>query len=98
MMFCSHAFDGCWTRFVVEHLSPSHQGDDDMPEAKTKKAAAKDKRQGKSASTQAGEYVHEEMEHVRSHCDRLVESPAGRRKGVPQQDGQEIDQTKSRAG
>jgi hypothetical protein len=65
MMFCSHAFDGCWTRFVVEHLSPSHQGDDDMPEAKTKKAAAKDKRQGKSASTQAGEYVHEEMEHVR---------------------------------
>jgi hypothetical protein len=36
-----------------------------MPEAKTKKAAAKDKRQGKSASTQAGEYVHEEIEHVR---------------------------------
>ncbi|HEY2624363.1 MAG TPA: DNA-binding protein, partial [Dyella sp.] len=32
-----------------------------MPEAKTKKAAARDKRQGKSASTQAGEYVHEEI-------------------------------------
>lgn len=36
-----------------------------MPEAKTKKAAARDKRQGKSASTQASEYVHEEIEHVR---------------------------------
>lgn len=36
-----------------------------MPEAKTRKAAARDKRQGKSASTQAGEYVREEIEHVR---------------------------------
>lgn len=36
-----------------------------MPEARTKRAAAKDKREGKSASTQAGEYVREEMEHVR---------------------------------
>jgi hypothetical protein len=36
-----------------------------MPEAKTRKAVARDKRQGKSASTQAGEFVHEEMEHVR---------------------------------
>jgi len=36
-----------------------------MPEKKTRQAAAKDKREGKSASTQAGEYVHEEIEHVR---------------------------------
>ena len=36
-----------------------------MPEKKTRAAAAKDKREGKSASTQAGEYVHEEIEHVR---------------------------------
>ncbi|HET6553674.1 MAG TPA: DUF6496 domain-containing protein [Dyella sp.] len=36
-----------------------------MPEARTRKAAAKDKREGKSASTQAGEYVHEEVHHVR---------------------------------
>jgi hypothetical protein len=36
-----------------------------MPEAKTRKVAAKDKRQGKSGSTQAGEYVREEMEHIR---------------------------------
>jgi hypothetical protein len=37
----------------------------EMPGKTTKKRAAKDKREGKSASTQAGEYVHEEMEHVR---------------------------------
>lgn len=36
-----------------------------MPEKSTRKAAARDKRQGKSASTQAGEYVHEEIEHIR---------------------------------
>ncbi|MBT2118295.1 hypothetical protein KK141_11615 [Dyella sp. LX-66] len=36
-----------------------------MPEAKTRKAAARDKREGKAPSTQAGEYVHEEIEHVR---------------------------------
>jgi len=36
-----------------------------MPEKKTTERAAKDKREGKSASTQAGEYVHEEMDHIR---------------------------------
>lgn len=36
-----------------------------MPERKTRQAAARDKREGKSPSTQAGEYVHEEIEHVR---------------------------------
>ena len=36
-----------------------------MPEEKTRKAAARDKRQGKAPGTQAGEYVHEEIEHVR---------------------------------
>ena len=36
-----------------------------MPDQKTREAARKDKREGKSASTQAGEYVHEEIEHVR---------------------------------
>jgi len=29
------------------------------------KRAAKDKRQGKAASTQAGEFVREEIEHIR---------------------------------
>ena len=36
-----------------------------MPEKKTREAAAKDKREGKSASTQAGEYVRQEIHHVR---------------------------------
>jgi hypothetical protein len=36
-----------------------------MPEAKTREKAQKDKREGKAASTQAGEYVHEEIEHIR---------------------------------
>jgi len=36
-----------------------------MPEKKVKERAAKDEREGKSASTQAGEFVREEMEHIR---------------------------------
>jgi hypothetical protein len=37
----------------------------DMPERKTIERALKDKREGKAASTQAGEFVREEMEHIR---------------------------------
>ena len=36
-----------------------------MPEKRTLARARRDKRQGKSASTQAGEFVHEEMDHIR---------------------------------
>ncbi|NUO51208.1 MAG: DNA-binding protein [Polyangiaceae bacterium] len=36
-----------------------------MPSKRTIKAARKDKRQGKSPSTQAGEFVKEEIDHVR---------------------------------
>jgi hypothetical protein len=36
-----------------------------MPEKETLRRAARDKRQGKSASTQAGEFVREEIHHVR---------------------------------
>ena len=36
-----------------------------MPETAVKKRAQKDKAQGKSASTQAGEFVREEIHHVR---------------------------------
>ena len=36
-----------------------------MPENATLERARKDKRQGKSASTQAGEFVREEIHHVR---------------------------------
>src|SRR5436305_6778273 len=36
-----------------------------MPEKKTIERARRDKAQGKSPSTQAGEFVREEMEHIR---------------------------------
>jgi len=36
-----------------------------MPEKKTMERARKAKRQGKAPSTQAGEFVREEIEHVR---------------------------------
>ncbi len=36
-----------------------------MPEKETLKRARKDKREGKAASTQAGEFVREEIEHIR---------------------------------
>jgi hypothetical protein len=36
-----------------------------MPEKETLKRAAKDKAEGKAPSTQAGEFVREEIEHVR---------------------------------
>src|SRR5436309_13363125 len=36
-----------------------------MPEKKTLERARRDKREGKSPSTQAGEFVRETMEHIR---------------------------------
>lgn len=36
-----------------------------MPEKKTIEKARRDKKEGKSPSTQAGEFVHEEIEHIR---------------------------------
>ena len=36
-----------------------------MPERKTKERVSRDRREGKSASTQAGEFVREEMDHIR---------------------------------
>jgi hypothetical protein len=36
-----------------------------MPEKETLRRAARDKRQGKSTSTQAGEFIREEMHHIR---------------------------------
>jgi len=36
-----------------------------MPEARTRKASQRARRRGKSASTQAGPYVKEEIHHVR---------------------------------
>jgi hypothetical protein len=36
-----------------------------MPDKRTVERARKDKREGKAPSTQAGEFVHEEIEHIR---------------------------------
>ena len=36
-----------------------------MPEKETIRKAREDKREGKAPSTQAGEFVHEEIEHIR---------------------------------
>src|SRR5688572_4872788 len=36
-----------------------------MPEKQTMQRARRDKRQGKAASTQAGEFIREEMHHIR---------------------------------
>ncbi len=36
-----------------------------MPEQETIRRAERDKEEGKSPSTQAGEFVREEMEHIR---------------------------------
>src|ERR1700686_5162286 len=36
-----------------------------MPEKSTIRKAREDKREGKAPSTQAGEFVHEEIEHIR---------------------------------
>ena len=36
-----------------------------MPEKRIREQARKDARQGKASSTQAGEFVHEEIRHVR---------------------------------
>src|SRR5579862_2688210 len=36
-----------------------------MPERKTIERARRDRRQGKASSTQAGEFVREEMDHIR---------------------------------
>src|SRR5437868_13657875 len=62
-----------------------------MPEQATIARARRDKRQGKSPSTQAGEFVREEMEHIREgkHGARSAKQAIAiglskaRRAGVP---------------
>ena len=39
-----------------------------MPEKETLKRARKAKREGKAPSMQAGEFVHEEIEHMHFHA------------------------------
>src|SRR5262245_46634609 len=50
---------------VAQRLGMSDAAEVGMPERETIERARKDARQGKSASTQAGEFVREEIHHVR---------------------------------
>jgi hypothetical protein len=78
-----------------------------MPEKKTLKRAAKDKRQGKAPSTQAGEFVREEVHHIREgkHGARSTKQAIAiglakaRRAGVdlPAPDGKASARTKRNA-
>lgn len=79
-----------------------------MPEKKTLERAEKDKREGKSPSTQAGEFVREEMDHVREgkHGARNTKQAIAiglskaRRAGVklpPPKAGQTSDRTRKQA-
>jgi hypothetical protein len=49
----------------IMHLKRVMLGGPAMPEKETLRRARRDKRQGKSPSTQAGEFVREEIHHVR---------------------------------
>jgi hypothetical protein len=64
-----------------------------MPERKTLERAAKDARQGKAPTTQAGEFIREEIKHVRegkhgvsfdktADRHRSFKGPPGRRKAA----------------
>jgi uncharacterized protein DUF6496 len=79
-----------------------------MPEKKTVERARKAKRAGKSASTQAGEFVHEEIEHIREgkHGARSTKQAIAiglskaRRAGVdlpPPREGEASDETRRQA-
>ena len=79
-----------------------------MPERKTIRRAQQDKREGKAASTQAGEFVREEIEHIREgkHGARSTKQAIAiglskaRRAGVdldPPKAGSESDKTRRSA-
>src|SRR6185369_12644813 len=76
----------------AEGLPPSeHGGAFVMPDRRTVKKARKDLREGKSPTTAAGEFVHEEMDHIRQgkHGARSTKQAIAiglskaRRAGVP---------------
>lgn len=63
-------FDGSVPQFqklqkARDGTSKKHKEGTDMPDQETLKRAQKDKAEGKSPSTQAGEFVREEMDHIR---------------------------------
>jgi hypothetical protein len=59
------SFQGCSASEQVEGAQYSAKGRNAMPDKSTTERAKEDLREGKSPSTAAGEFVHEEIEHVR---------------------------------
>ncbi len=57
-MFSTAPSASCATFLVVNRGLP-------MPEIRTLERARRDKREGKASTTQAGEFIREEMEHIR---------------------------------
>lgn len=79
-----------------------------MPEKKTIERARQDAREGKAPTTQAGEFVREEMEHIREgkHGARSTKQAIAiglskaRRAGIdlpPPEEGQASEQTRKQA-
>jgi hypothetical protein len=58
-----------------------------MPDESTKKRAEEDLREGKSPSTAAGEFVHEEIEHVREGKHGFVQPDRRSLSGSARQGG-----------
>jgi hypothetical protein len=63
-----------------------------MPEKETLERAEQDEREGKSASTQAGEFIREEMHHIREgkHGDRPFKSETRRRETTASEKGNNV--------
>jgi hypothetical protein len=53
-----------------------------MPSKSTARRARRDLREGKSPTTAAGEFVHEEIEHVRSGKHGALDAPGDRDRPV----------------
>src|SRR6187402_2518522 len=100
----------CFQIGAVRQESNSNSGRKgvSMPEKETLQRAAEDKREGKSPSTQAGEFVREEIEHVREgkHGARSTEQAIAiglskaRRAGVklpPPEKGSASKETREKA-
>ena len=72
-----------------------------MPEKQTLERAREDKREGKAPSTQAGEFIREEIDHIREgkhgrpqhetgDRDRAVQGPPGRCRSASAQEGKRV--------
>lgn len=54
----------CWISLLLKPVSQFSK-EEEMPEKETLERAEQDKREGKSPITQAGEFVREEIHHIR---------------------------------